>query len=95
MVAVELRNAEKEAIAAVRRRQARMDNKLSLAEKEEQLAAGITGPPCPFCLSRQTTALTSGWPNDLSTTGFWECNNCDESGVFTADGLHWAPEGER
>jgi hypothetical protein len=64
-----------------------------IAERGEDLAAGITGPPCPFCLSKQTTAVTDGWPGE-GESGEWSCGNCGESGTFDAHGLYWIPEGD-
>lgn len=65
-----------------------------IAEREEEREAGITGPRCPFCESRQTQGATMGWPNAPQAEGWWKCGNCDESGAFDAAGLHWIPDGE-
>jgi len=65
----------------------------SLAEQCEEQAAGITGPACPFCMSRHTYAYTDGWPGQ-EKTGSWWCDDCGESGSFDEYGLHWLPEGD-
>jgi hypothetical protein len=64
-----------------------------LAERAEAEAAEITGPPCPFCESRSTSAVTEGWPGK-GDCGEWFCDNCGESGTFDAHGLYWLPEGD-
>lgn len=82
-------------------------NQKSVAERGEDAAAGVTGPPCPFCGSRETTAVTTGWPTEIAAevratdwhpeqgpTGTWSCGNCGESGPFDATQLHWVPEGD-
>jgi len=63
------------------------------AEVDEALAAGRTGPACPFCLSHETTAVTNGWPGTRED-GEWTCGNCGESGLFDPHGLYWRAEGD-
>lgn len=62
------------------------------AEIEEGVAAGRTGPTCPFCGSRNThSTVERDWSGVLSED--WDCSNCDESGWVLDGRLLYVPEG--
>jgi len=64
----------------------------SLAERAEEIAAGRSGSPCPFCGSRATSLLLEvDRQGILEAT--WQCNDCDETGACLLDGtMIWSAE---